>query len=220
MAAIATSASPRCTAGSNSEWGTMIDTILRECYTRKLRPTALAGSVWECLVEVVDVENQRSLGRGEAAKVQEVAIAARMNGDPRHARACEVPRLNDGGTAKEFERRLGHALILHRDEGRDPIGVGFLQPFDRMVRLRARLPLGMCAAWAFRAGLSPGFAFQSWKKPQRFSCSSFAPGMHDGKYSTSEGQRIRWNWRDWAALELKQLESTRPSSCRVARGGS
>src|SRR6185312_10184627 len=40
----------------------------------------------EGLIEVVDVENQHSFGRGKAAKVRQVAIAAYLNGDPRHAR--------------------------------------------------------------------------------------------------------------------------------------
>src|SRR5208283_1563929 len=123
----------------------------------------------ERLVEVVNVENQHSFGRGEAAKVRQVTIAACLNGDPRHRGICEVPRLNDGCAAEEFERRLSHPLILNRNQTRNSIGVRFLEQFDRVPRLGSRLPLGLRSARALLA--------------KRFSLlASFNLGRSDCRY--------------------------------------
>ena len=75
------------------------------------------------LVEIVDIEDQYAFGRGEAAKVREMAITARLNRDPRDTRIREIPRLNDRRTAEKSERRHGHPLILNREQTPDSADV-------------------------------------------------------------------------------------------------
>ena len=106
-------------------------------------------------VEVVNVEQQCSFGRGKAAKVRQVAIAARLNGDSRHRCVSQISRLEDGCAAKERERRHRHPLVLNRDQTGDSIGVRFFQEFDDVFRLRTRLPLRLqrCAGNLSRSAL-------------------------------------------------------------------
>src|ERR1700760_3175694 len=47
-------------------------------------------------VEIVDVEKERSLWRGEGAEIRQMTISARLHGDTRNFRGCEVSRLDDG----------------------------------------------------------------------------------------------------------------------------
>ena len=70
------------------------------------------------LVEVVDVEDQMALGRGEDAEVHEMAIAADLDVEARGRRGCEVGGHDRGGAAIEGEGRLAHAAIANRDEMR------------------------------------------------------------------------------------------------------
>src|SRR4051794_20481236 len=63
------------------------------------------------LVEVVDVEDELALGRGEAAEVRHVGVAAELRVQAGHRRVGEV-RSHDGGRpAEERERRLEHPPV-------------------------------------------------------------------------------------------------------------
>jgi hypothetical protein len=62
-------------------------------------------------------------------------------------RIREVSRLNDGRAAEEGERRNGHPLVLNREQTPDSADVGFLEKFDYILRLCARLPFGLGSAW-------------------------------------------------------------------------
>jgi len=103
----------------------------------------------ERLVEVVDVENQDPFGRSKAAKVRQVAIAARLYVDPRYSGSRQVSRLNDRCTTIERERRYGHPLILNGNQTRNPISVRFLEPFNDVHRLGPGLPFRLRSTRAF-----------------------------------------------------------------------
>ena len=58
----------------------------------------------QCLVEVVDVENQPALGCGKAAKIHQVAVAAHLDIDPADRCAGQIGRHHPGRAAVEGER--------------------------------------------------------------------------------------------------------------------
>src|SRR5690349_298664 len=68
------------------------------------------------LVEVVEVEDERPLRRGEAAEVREVRVAAKLDVEPRSRRRREVMRHYGGSAAVHRERRGEHAAVADRDE--------------------------------------------------------------------------------------------------------
>ncbi len=68
------------------------------------------------LVEVVDVEDERPLGRGEPAEVGEVGIAAELDGQARAIGGAEVVGHDRGGAPVERERGRSHAPVADRDE--------------------------------------------------------------------------------------------------------
>ena len=68
------------------------------------------------LVEVVDVEDQGSFGRGEAAEGHEVAVAAGLDVDAARWRAIEIVGLNRGRAPKERKRRLEHPPVAYGDQ--------------------------------------------------------------------------------------------------------
>lgn len=55
-------------------------------------------------VEVVDIEDQVALGRGEATEVQQVAVAAERHDQAAVRRAGQIVRLHDRRAAEERER--------------------------------------------------------------------------------------------------------------------
>ena len=65
----------------------------------------------ECLVEIVDVEDQPAFRRGEAAEIHQVRIPAGLDVDARGRRGSQVGGHDAGGAAVERERRLQHAPI-------------------------------------------------------------------------------------------------------------
>jgi hypothetical protein len=68
------------------------------------------------LVEVVDVEDLGSLGRGIQAEVGQVRIAAQLDEDPAARPRGQVGRHRQGGAAIERERRHRHPPVAHRDQ--------------------------------------------------------------------------------------------------------
>ncbi len=86
------------------------------------------------LVEIVDVEDDVFLGRGERAEVHQVAIAACLYRDAGGGLMLEVVGHHGRGAAQEGERARGHALIAHRHELGHARAVGGGEDFDRIAR--------------------------------------------------------------------------------------
>ncbi len=77
------------------------------------------------LVEVVEVEHERALRRGEEAEVRDVRVTAGGDEDPAVRVAGEVCGLDRGGAAVEREGAGRHALDAQRDElGEPPLVLG------------------------------------------------------------------------------------------------
>ncbi len=83
------------------------------------------------LVEVVDVEQERALRRGEHPEVHEVGVAAELHRQRRPRQRGQVHRHHGGGAAEEGERRREHPPVAEGDEVREPAGVLRLEDVDR-----------------------------------------------------------------------------------------
>ncbi len=59
-------------------------------------------------VEIVDVEEDVALGRGETAEVHQVSVAAGLDAKSGRRRRRQIGRHDCRGPAIEGERRLGH----------------------------------------------------------------------------------------------------------------
>ena len=68
------------------------------------------------LVEVVDVEDEASVGRGVSAQVAHVGVAAELADDAGGGKLGQVRGHDRRGAAKEGEGRLGHELVLEGNE--------------------------------------------------------------------------------------------------------
>ena len=66
----------------------------------------------EGLVEVVDVEGEVAVGRGEGAEVGDVGVAAELRNEAGVGMAGEVGGHHGHGAAEEAEGAGGHALVL------------------------------------------------------------------------------------------------------------
>ena len=97
----------------------------------------------ERLVEVVDAEHHSPVGRGEAAEIRQVGVAAelRVKGRPRACR--EVRGHQIGGAAVEGERRDEHPAVADRDELGNARLRLFLEQLYRVGAVEGRLPLAM-----------------------------------------------------------------------------
>ena len=92
------------------------------------------------LVEVVQVEQQPPLGRGERAEVRQVRIAAQLGLQPGHRRVLQVRRHDLGRAPVEGERRDHHPAVAHRHQVRLPGGVLLLQQARPGPAVRGRAP--------------------------------------------------------------------------------
>ena len=79
------------------------------------------------LVEIVDIEDESSLRRGEAAEIHQMTIAARLNDYSAGWRAREVVRLYCGRASKVCKRGLSHPPVPNRDQILEPV---FVLSFD------------------------------------------------------------------------------------------
>jgi len=68
----------------------------------------------QCLVEIVDIEDQSALRRREPAKVEQMAVAAYLDMNAADRRAGEISRHDACGSTVEGERRRQHATISQR----------------------------------------------------------------------------------------------------------
>ncbi len=92
------------------------------------------------LVEVVEVEEQGALGRGEDAEVGEVRVAAELRREAGPGRVLEVGGHDPRRPAVEGERRDQHAPVAHGHQVGLASGVLFFQQRDRIGAVRRRLP--------------------------------------------------------------------------------
>ena len=67
-------------------------------------------------VEIVDVEDESSVGCGEGAEVADVGVAADLVDDAGVGQEREVRGHDGHGATEESEGRGKHALVLERDE--------------------------------------------------------------------------------------------------------
>ena len=75
----------------------------------------------QCLVEVVDIEDQPPLGRGEPSEVDEMGVPAQLHGNLRRRRPGKVRRHDGRSTTVETERRLCHAPVADRQQVLDTV---------------------------------------------------------------------------------------------------
>ena len=109
-------------------------------------------------VEIVDVEKDVALRRGEAAKVHKVSVAAGLHAKSGPWGRRQISRHDRGRATVEGEGRLGHASEGDRDQRRDPAFVGLAQKFDRIPPILGRLPTAMRGARRRIAQRLPGRA--------------------------------------------------------------
>ena len=70
----------------------------------------------EGLVEVVQVEDELPVRRGEAAEVRQVGVAAELRGEPGARGLGQVRRHDRRAAAEEGERRRGHPRVPNRKQ--------------------------------------------------------------------------------------------------------
>jgi hypothetical protein len=92
------------------------------------------------LVKVVDVENDVPLGRCEAAKVEQMAIAASLHARAGDGGLGQVGRHDAGGAAIEGERRHQHPPVAHRQQFGQPLMVRGLKLRNRIGAAGRLLP--------------------------------------------------------------------------------
>ena len=109
----------------------------------------------ERLVEVVEVEDQIPLGRGERTEVQQVAVAARLHLDAGGRQGGEVVRHQSRRAAQEGERSSDHASVADRHQFRQSPSIRLLQDLDRIPSLSRRAPVPVALPRnAFAQGLA------------------------------------------------------------------
>ena len=99
------------------------------------------------LVEVVEVEHQRPIGRRVRTEVRQVRIAAELGVDARPRQPGEVGRHQVGGAAVEGEGRDEHPPVAQRHQLRDARRRLLLEQLDRTAPIWRRLPGSVGAPW-------------------------------------------------------------------------
>ena len=111
----------------------------------------------ERLVEVVEAEDELAVGRGEAAEVRQVGVAAELGVEPGARAGREIRRHQVGGAAVERERRDEHAAVADRNELRHARLCLLLEQLDRVGAVQGRLPVAVRCPRDLRArGLATG----------------------------------------------------------------
>ena len=90
---------------------------------RQALDVPLPGS-GQSFIEIVDVEEDVALRRGEAAEIHKVSVAAGLHAKSGRRGRREIGRHERGRPAIEGERRLGHAGEADRDQLLDSALVG------------------------------------------------------------------------------------------------
>ena len=97
----------------------------------------------QSFVEIVDVEEDVALGRGETAEIHQVSVAAGLHAKSGRRRRGQIGRHERGCAAIKRERRLGHAAEADWDQLQDSAFVGLAQKLDRIAPIVGRLPTAM-----------------------------------------------------------------------------
>ena len=97
-------------------------------------------------VEVIDVEDEATVGSGKGSEVEDVGVAAELCGDASIGMAGEVGGHDGDGAAKEAEGAGGHALILDGNETGNAAAHGGAKEFEGIVGAGSELEVGVCAA--------------------------------------------------------------------------
>ena len=97
-------------------------------------------------VEVVDVEDEAAVGRGEGAEVADVGVAAELGEDAGVGAEGEIAGHDRDGSAEEAEGRGGHAVVLDGDQLGDAAAHGLGEQGERVGAAEIGLPAGVVGA--------------------------------------------------------------------------
>ena len=142
------------------------------------------------LVEVVEVEDERALGRGEAPEVGEVGVAAELRVEADARRRGEVVGHDRRRAAVEGERRDEHSAVAHRHE---------LGDARRRLRLEDRDGVAVRAASSKPAWLVRGHSTRAARpraaRSSGVKCSTFG-AVFFGALAVAMALRTlrRWVW--------------------------
>ena len=100
----------------------------------------------QSFIEVVDVEEDVALRRGEATEIHKMSVATGLYTKSGRRGRRQIGRHDRGRAAIEGERRLGHTREADRDQFRDSTFVGLAQKLDRIAPILGRLPAAMRVA--------------------------------------------------------------------------
>ena len=107
------------------------------------RLTSHSNGSGKRLVEVVEAEDELAVGRGEAAEVRQVGIAAELGVEPGARAGGQIRRHQVGGAAVERERRDEHAAVADRNELRHAGLRLLLEQLDGVRAMQGRLPVAV-----------------------------------------------------------------------------
>jgi hypothetical protein len=111
------------------------------------------------LIEVVHIEQQDPLRRGEQPEIRQMGIPAQLGLQAGHWRVRQIRRHDLGRAPVERERRDHHPAMTHRHQIRLTGAILFLQQAHRIRTARGRLPLRMARQSRPVPGLqTPGLA--------------------------------------------------------------
>ena len=105
----------------------------------------------QCLVEIVDAEDQASIGRGEGAEIGQVGVAAELDLQAGPGRAGQVGRHRGRSPAEEGERRHQHPPITDGTSSCTRGSALLFHQLDRISPIGGRLPFGVLRARHARA---------------------------------------------------------------------
>ena len=160
------------------------------------------------LVEIVDVEDQPPLRRGERPEIGQVRIPAQLHPKPRRGSCGQIRRHRQRGPPVEGERGYQHPPVPDRHQLRHPALCLLQQQPDRIPRL-ARRELGMGVQRSQRPGFlpprSPVRAAQLLHRPgprrMRARCPRTRFPSRDTISRHSHGHSLRARRRGTAGLQ-------------------
>ena len=104
------------------------------------RLTSHSHGAGRSFVEIVDVEEDVALRRGETAEIHQMSVAAGLHAKSARRSRRQIGRHDCGRAAIESKRRLGHAGEAQRDQGGDAAFVSLAQKLDWIPPTLGRLP--------------------------------------------------------------------------------
>ena len=107
------------------------------------RLTSHSNGPGKRLVEVVEAEDELAVGRGEAAEVRQVGVAAELRVEPGPRARREIRGHQVRGAAVERERRDEHAAVADRNELRHAGLRLLLEQLDGVGAMQGGLPVAV-----------------------------------------------------------------------------